>query len=83
MFYSAESPPTSGIAMLSRYAFQVQIYLFDVYIQVVNAGGSQVGHIPRAVAANLATLMDRNQISVEGRMIGQNLDGAKHFKLPL
>ncbi|OXG23958.1 DNA repair protein Rad5 [Cryptococcus neoformans Tu259-1] len=52
-------------------------------VQVVNAGGSQVGHIPRAVAANLAILMDRNQISVEGRMIGQNLDGAKHFKLAL
>ncbi|KGB78750.3 hypothetical protein CNBG_4588 [Cryptococcus deuterogattii R265] len=52
-------------------------------VQVINAGGSQVGHIPRAVAANLATLMDRNQISVEGRMVGQNLDGAKHFKLAL
>ncbi|KIR59606.1 DNA repair protein Rad5 [Cryptococcus bacillisporus CA1873] len=52
-------------------------------VQVINAGGSQVGHIPRAVAANLAALMDSNQISVEGRMVGQNLDGVKHFKLAL
>lgn len=50
---------------------------------MINAGGSQVGHIPRAVAANLAALMDSNQISVEGRMVGQNLDGVKHFKLAL
>ncbi|ODO09326.1 hypothetical protein I350_02926 [Cryptococcus amylolentus CBS 6273] len=52
-------------------------------VQVVNAGGNQVGHIPRAVAMNLASLMDRNVISVEGRMAGQNLDGAKHFKMGL
>jgi SWI/SNF-related matrix-associated actin-dependent regulator of chromatin subfamily A3 len=43
----------------------------------------QVGHIPRAVAAEMAWLMDEKLISVEGRMIGQNLDGAKHYKLAM
>ncbi|WWC70170.1 uncharacterized protein I206_104118 [Kwoniella pini CBS 10737] len=50
-------------------------------VQVINASGTQVGHIPRAVAGRLAELMDHSLISVEGRMIGQNLDGAKHYKL--
>ncbi|ORX35743.1 SNF2 family N-terminal domain-domain-containing protein [Kockovaella imperatae] len=52
-------------------------------VQVVNTSGIQVGHIPRAVAAKLAFLMDGKVISVEGRMVGQNLDGAKHFKLAI
>lgn len=51
--------------------------------QVVNSSGHQVGHIPRGVAANLAGYMDEQLIAVEGRMIGQNLDMAKHFKLAL
>ncbi|WRT66541.1 uncharacterized protein IL334_003500 [Kwoniella shivajii] len=50
-------------------------------VQVTNASGSQVGHIPRAVAGRLAELMDHSLISVEGRMVGQNLDGAKHYKM--
>ncbi|WVQ99528.1 hypothetical protein IAU59_006664 [Kwoniella sp. CBS 9459] len=50
-------------------------------VQVINAGGTQVGHIPRAVAGRLAELMDGRAITVEGRMVGQNLDGAKHYKM--
>ncbi|OCF32964.1 DNA repair protein Rad5 [Kwoniella heveanensis BCC8398] len=50
-------------------------------VQVINAGGTQVGHIPRAVAGRLAELMDGRVITVEGRMVGQNLDGAKHYKM--
>ena len=48
---------------------------------MVNAGGTQVGHIPRQVAEGLARLLDGHVITVEGRMVGQNLDGAKHYKL--
>ena len=33
-----------------------------------NIGGTQVGHVPRNVAAKLAPLMDSNQITVEGVM---------------
>jgi SWI/SNF-related matrix-associated actin-dependent regulator of chromatin subfamily A3 len=51
------------------------------HVKVVNAGGTQVGHIPRAVAAKVAPYMDAGRITLEGRMIGQNLDMAKHFKL--
>lgn len=40
-----------------------------------------MGHIPRAVAGQMAWMMDEKLITVEGRMVGQNLDGAKHFKL--
>ncbi|WWC94582.1 hypothetical protein V866_001429 [Kwoniella sp. B9012] len=50
-------------------------------VQVINASGTQVGHIPRTVAARLAELMDMSAITVEGRMVGQNLDGAKHYKM--
>lgn len=53
----------------------------DVAHQVLNANNTQVGHIPRQVAAKLAALMDTRLITVEGRMIGQNLDRAMHYKL--
>lgn len=52
-------------------------------MQVLNANNTQVGHIPRAVAGKLAALMDTRLITVEGRMIGQNLDRAMHYKLAL
>lgn len=42
-----------------------------------------MGHIPRQVAARLAPLMDGKLITVEGRMVGQNMDGAKRYKLPM
>ncbi len=54
-----------------------------VLLQVLNASGTQVGHIPRGVAARIAELMDTKLVTVEGRMIGQNLDGARRFKLPM
>ncbi|WVR06882.1 hypothetical protein IAU60_003918 [Kwoniella sp. DSM 27419] len=50
-------------------------------VQVINASGTQVGHIPRGVAERLAELMDHSLIVVEGRMVGQNLDGRKHYKM--
>ncbi|EJT45195.1 hypothetical protein A1Q1_06427 [Trichosporon asahii var. asahii CBS 2479] len=43
----------------------------------------QVGHVPRNTAARIAPLMDARLITVEGRMIGQNLDGKHRFKLPI
>ncbi|CAK9786233.1 unnamed protein product [Cutaneotrichosporon oleaginosum] len=52
-------------------------------VQVLNASGVQVGHIPRGVAARIAPLMDGRLITVEGRMIGQNLDGSHRYKLPM
>lgn len=41
-------------------------------IKVVNIGGTQVGHIPRTVAARLAPLMDRKIVTVEGVMLEGN-----------
>ncbi|ORY32870.1 SNF2 family N-terminal domain-domain-containing protein [Naematelia encephala] len=52
-------------------------------VRVMNASGHQVGHVPRAVASQLAYLMDERLITVEGRMVGQNLEGGRHFKLAL
>ncbi|KAI9639359.1 uncharacterized protein MKK02DRAFT_39660 [Dioszegia hungarica] len=52
-------------------------------IQVVNGASLQVGHIPRGVALKLAGMMDDGLLIVEGRMIGQNLDMAKRFVLPI
>ncbi len=43
----------------------------------------QVGHMPRAVAGKLAPLMDISLVNVEGRMIGQNVDGVQRYKLAL
>jgi SWI/SNF-related matrix-associated actin-dependent regulator of chromatin subfamily A3 len=50
-------------------------------MKVINAAGKQVGHIPRAVASKLADFMDQSLITVEGMMIGQNVDMAHHFQL--
>ncbi|KAI0940604.1 hypothetical protein AcW1_003757 [Taiwanofungus camphoratus] len=44
-------------------------------IQVKNIGGTQVGHIPRQIAAKLAPLMDRSLVAVEGVMHEGNLTG--------
>ncbi|KAI0074381.1 hypothetical protein K474DRAFT_1626028 [Panus rudis PR-1116 ss-1] len=44
-------------------------------IKVVNIGGTQVGHIPRNVAAKLAPLMDQRLVNVEGVMHEGNLTG--------
>lgn len=35
-------------------------------IRVDNISGAQVGHIPRNVAAKLASLLDRGSVTVEG-----------------
>lgn len=37
-------------------------------IRVENINHKQVGHISRRIAARLAPLMDRNQITIEGEM---------------
>ncbi|KAI9067101.1 hypothetical protein FKP32DRAFT_1588914 [Trametes sanguinea] len=47
-------------------------------IQVKNIGGTQVGHIPRNVAAKLAPLMDNGLITVEGMMHEGNLSGFQY-----
>ncbi|CAD6586976.1 MAG: hypothetical protein TREMPRED_004617 [Tremellales sp. Tagirdzhanova-0007] len=52
-------------------------------VQVLNASGQQVGHIPRTVAFKVAGLMDSAVITVEGKMVGQNLDKAHHYKLAM
>ncbi|KAL4074195.1 SNF2 family N-terminal domain-containing protein [Scleroderma citrinum] len=51
-------------------------------IKVINIGGVQVGHIPRDVAAKLASLIDKKQVTLEGTMLGGNLHGF-HYSLPL
>jgi SWI/SNF-related matrix-associated actin-dependent regulator of chromatin subfamily A3 len=43
-------------------------------IQVKNIGMTQVGHIPRNIAAKLAPLLDRNLITVEGVMLEGNCE---------
>ncbi|KAG1751540.1 SNF2 family N-terminal domain-containing protein [Suillus paluster] len=44
-------------------------------IQVMNIGGTQVGHISKQVAAKLAPLLDRGAITIEGVMHEGNLSG--------
>ncbi|KAG8978503.1 hypothetical protein FRB90_008429, partial [Tulasnella sp. 427] len=50
-------------------------------IRVLNASGTQVGHIPRAAAARLAPLMDQGVVSVEGIMKTGNLSGRFAYEL--
>ncbi|CAE6540591.1 unnamed protein product [Rhizoctonia solani] len=47
-------------------------------IQVMNIGLKQVGHIPKQTAANLAPLIDREFILVEGTMNDGNLQGKQY-----
>ncbi|PCH43964.1 hypothetical protein WOLCODRAFT_133049 [Wolfiporia cocos MD-104 SS10] len=47
-------------------------------IQVKNIGGTQVGHVPRNVAAKLAPLMDKSLVTVEGVMHEGNLIGCPY-----
>ncbi|KAG8910275.1 hypothetical protein FRC00_008504 [Tulasnella sp. 408] len=52
-------------------------------IRVLNASGTQVGHIPRTVAAKLAPLMDQSRVSVEGVMKNGNLSGRFAYELDM
>ncbi|KIO29735.1 hypothetical protein M407DRAFT_226612 [Tulasnella calospora MUT 4182] len=52
-------------------------------IRVLNASGTQVGHLPRTVAAKLAPLMDQSRVSVEGVMKNGNLSGRFAYELDM
>ncbi|KAJ3989960.1 SNF2 family N-terminal domain-containing protein [Lentinula detonsa] len=52
-------------------------------IRVDNIGHTQVGHIPRSVAAKLAPLMDSRAITVEGVMYNGNLSGFRGYSLDM
>lgn len=52
-------------------------------IQVKNIGHVQVGHLPRNVASKLATLMDRQLVTVEGVVNDGNLSGSRGYTLSL
>ncbi|KAG8857347.1 hypothetical protein FRB96_005834 [Tulasnella sp. 330] len=52
-------------------------------LRILNATGTQVGHIPRTVASRLAPLMDKNLISVEGIMGQGNLTGRFSYDLSI
>ncbi|KAJ3724629.1 SNF2 family N-terminal domain-containing protein [Lentinula raphanica] len=52
-------------------------------IRVDNIGHTQVGHIPRNVAAKLAPLMDSRAITVEGVIHDGNLSGYRGYSLDM
>ncbi|KAG8893962.1 hypothetical protein FRB99_001605, partial [Tulasnella sp. 403] len=52
-------------------------------IQVVNASGVQVGHIPQAACRPLAPLMDEGLVTVEGVMKTGNMSGQHLFTLDI
>ncbi|KAG8948964.1 hypothetical protein FRC04_009165 [Tulasnella sp. 424] len=52
-------------------------------IRVLNASETQVGHLPRPVAAKLAPLMDQGRVSVEGVMKNGNMSGRFAYDLAM
>ena len=50
---------------------------------VQNIGRTQVGHIPRTIAASLAPLLDRNLVTVEGTMLDGNINARRTFTIIL
>ncbi|KAK0485859.1 SNF2 family N-terminal domain-containing protein [Armillaria novae-zelandiae] len=56
--------------------------MYDVNaVRVLNIGRVQVGHVPRAVAAKLAPLIDRRLITCEGVIHDGNLSGFRGYTL--
>ncbi|KAI0688029.1 SNF2 family N-terminal domain-containing protein [Cytidiella melzeri] len=47
-------------------------------IKIENISRTQVGHIPRQIAAKLAPLMDRKEVTVEGAMLEGNITGFQY-----
>ncbi|KAF9650574.1 hypothetical protein BDM02DRAFT_3164771 [Thelephora ganbajun] len=47
-------------------------------IKVLNINNTQVGHVPRNVAAKLAPLLDQGKVTVEGTMLEGNMSGFKY-----
>lgn len=52
-------------------------------IQVKNIGRTQVGHLPRKVASQLASLLDRHMVTVEGVINDGNLSRSKGYTLSI
>ncbi|KAG5635503.1 hypothetical protein H0H81_011022 [Sphagnurus paluster] len=52
-------------------------------IQVKNVSQTQVGHLPKAVAAKLASLMDQRLVTVEGVINDGNLTGRSGYTLSI
>ncbi|KAF9012434.1 SNF2 family N-terminal domain-containing protein [Cyathus striatus] len=52
-------------------------------IQVKNIGQTQVGHLPRKIAENLAPLLDRRAVTVEGVINDGNLSGRSGYTLSI
>ncbi|THV02370.1 hypothetical protein K435DRAFT_963104 [Dendrothele bispora CBS 962.96] len=70
----------------------LHMYCFDEHaislvfrnaIQVKNIGRTQVGHLPRNVAAKLAPLMDQKLVNVEGVIHDGNLSGFRGYTLKM
>lgn len=45
-------------------------------IRALNINNVQVGHVPRAVAAKLAPLLDQGKVTVEGTMLEGNSESS-------
>lgn len=56
----------TGMPPRSRGENSSQIEFVSNAIQVKNIGQTQVGHLPRKVASQLASLLDRRMVTVEG-----------------
>ncbi|TCD63046.1 hypothetical protein EIP91_006059 [Steccherinum ochraceum] len=52
-------------------------------IKVENIGRTQVGHIPKNIAAKLAPLLDQNLVTIEGIMLEGNLSGGLKYNLAM
>jgi hypothetical protein len=70
-------------AALSERMSMSHVFLFRNAIAVQNIGRTQVGHIPRQMAAMLAPHIDSGLITVEGTMNEGNCKSPRHMILYL
>ncbi|KAK7472758.1 hypothetical protein VKT23_000868 [Stygiomarasmius scandens] len=94
-YYKGLVGPGEEVLLIREPSNPYDVYVFNnnygqqIYglhrnaIQVKNIGRTQVGHVPRNVAAKLAPLMDQKLVNVEGVMRDGNLSGFKGYTLKM
>ncbi|KAG8973419.1 hypothetical protein FRC05_008810 [Tulasnella sp. 425] len=82
-YYTVRTQETRALTLNHQVPMVLENWCLWNAIRVLNASGTQVGHIPRTVAAKLAPLMDQGRVSVEGAMKTGILSGRFAYELDM
>lgn len=66
--------------LVTASVYDLRVQFFRNALKVENISRTQVGHIPKQIAAKLAPLMDRKEVTVEGVMLEGNRECVPKYR---